>query len=73
MQWTGLNELREKFLSFMESKGCLRLPSFPLIPKDDKSLLLINSGMAPIQVKLHLLRQELLLVRSVSVLLILKK
>ena len=49
MQWTGVNELREKFLSFMESKGCLRLPSFPLIPKDDKSLLLINSGMAPMK------------------------
>lgn len=49
MEWTGLNELREKFLSFMESKGCLRLPSFPLIPKDDKSLLLINSGMAPMK------------------------
>ncbi len=49
MQWTGLNELREKFLSFMESKGCLRLPSFPLIPKEDKSLLLINSGMAPMK------------------------
>ena len=49
MQYTGLNELREKFLSFMESKGHLRLPSFPLIPKDDKSLLLINSGMAPMK------------------------
>ena len=49
MKWTGVNELREKFLSFMESKGCLRLPSFPLIPKDDKSLLLINSGMAPMK------------------------
>lgn len=49
MKWTGLNELRESFLSFMESKGCLRLPSFPLIPKDDKSLLLINSGMAPMK------------------------
>lgn len=49
MKWTGLNELREKFLSFMESKGCLRLPSFPLIPKDDNSLLLINSGMAPMK------------------------
>ncbi len=49
MQWTGLNELREKFLSFMESKGCLRLQSFPLIPKDDNSLLLINSGMAPMK------------------------
>ncbi len=49
MQWTGLNELREKFLSFMESKGHLRLSSFPLIPKDDNSLLLINSGMAPMK------------------------
>ena len=49
MEWTGLNELREKFLSFMESKGCLRLPSFPLIPKNDNSLLLINSGMAPMK------------------------
>ncbi|MGN0517800.1 MAG: alanine--tRNA ligase [Acutalibacteraceae bacterium] len=49
MQWTGLNELREKFLSFYESKGHLRLKSFPLIPKDDNSLLLINSGMAPMK------------------------
>ena len=49
MQYTGLNELREKFLSFMESKGHLRLESFPLIPKDDNSLLLINSGMAPMK------------------------
>ncbi len=49
MQWTGLNELREKFLSFFESKGHLRLPSFSLIPKDDNSLLLINSGMAPMK------------------------
>ncbi|MGN1139434.1 MAG: alanine--tRNA ligase [Ruminococcus sp.] len=49
MKWTGLNELREKFLSFMESKGCLRLDSFPLIPKNDNSLLLINSGMAPMK------------------------
>ena len=49
MQWTGLNELREKYLSFFESKGHLRLPSFPLIPKDDNSLLLINSGMAPMK------------------------
>ena len=47
MKWTGLNELREKFLEFFESKGCLRLPSFSLVPKDDNSLLLINSGMAP--------------------------
>ena len=49
MQYMGLNELREIFLSFMESKGHLRLPSFPLIPKDDNSLLLINSGMAPMK------------------------
>ncbi len=50
MEWTGLNELREKFLSFFESKGHLRLKSFSLIPpKDDTSLLLINSGMAPMK------------------------
>lgn len=49
MEWTGLNELREKFLSFFESKDCLRLPSFSLVPKDDNSLLLINSGMAPMK------------------------
>ena len=49
MQWMGLNEIREKFLSFFESKGHLRLPSFPLVPKGDKSLLLINSGMAPMK------------------------
>ena len=49
MEWTGLNELREKFLEFFESKGHLRLPSFSLIPKDDNSLLLINSGMAPMK------------------------
>ncbi len=49
MEWTGLNELREKYLSFFESKGHLRLPSFSLIPQNDKSLLLINSGMAPMK------------------------
>lgn len=49
MKWTGLNELRETYLSFFESKGHLRLPSFSLIPKDDNSLLLINSGMAPMK------------------------
>ena len=49
MKWTGLNELREKYLSFFESKGHLRLPSFPLVPINDKSLLLINSGMAPMK------------------------
>jgi len=49
MEWTSLNELREKYLSFFESKGHLRLPSFSLIPQNDKSLLLINSGMAPMK------------------------
>ena len=49
MKWTSLNELREKFLTFFESKGHLRLPSFPLVPINDKSLLLINSGMAPLK------------------------
>ena len=38
MKWTGLNELREQFLSFFESKGHTRLPSYPLVPIDDKSL-----------------------------------
>ena len=45
----GLNELREMFLSFFETKGHLRLPSFSLIPQNDVSLLLINSGMAPMK------------------------
>lgn len=50
MEWTGLNELREKYLSFFESKGHQRLPSFPLLPSSDEaSLLLINSGMAPMK------------------------
>ena len=49
MQWTSLNDLREKYLSFFESKGHLRLPSFSLVPQGDKSLLLINSGMAPMK------------------------
>ena len=49
MKWTGLNDLREKYLSFFESKGHLRLPSFSLVPNNDKSLLLINSGMAPMK------------------------
>ncbi len=50
MKWTSLNELREDFLSFFESKGHLRLESFSLIPSaEDKSLLLINSGMAPMK------------------------
>ena len=49
MKPMGVNEIREKFLSFFESKNCLRLGSFPLIPKNDASLLLINSGMAPMK------------------------
>ena len=49
MQYRGLNELREMYLKFFETKGHLRLPSFSLIPKDDNSLLLINSGMAPMK------------------------
>ena len=49
MQWASVNQLREQFLSFFESKGHLRLPSFSLIPQNDKSLLLINSGMAPMK------------------------
>ncbi len=49
MKWTSVNDLREKYLSFFETKGHLRLPSFPLIPNNDKSLLLINSGMAPMK------------------------
>ncbi|MBQ7591778.1 MAG: alanine--tRNA ligase, partial [Clostridia bacterium] len=49
MQPLSLNVIRERFLSFFESKGHLRLPSFPLIPRNDKSLLLINSGMAPMK------------------------
>lgn len=49
MQKLGLNEIREKFLSFFESKQHLRLPSFPLVPQGDNSLLLINAGMAPLK------------------------
>ncbi|MDR2647382.1 MAG: alanine--tRNA ligase [Oscillospiraceae bacterium] len=49
MEWTGLNELRERYLSFFESKDHLRLPSFSLVPQGDKSLLLINAGMAPLK------------------------
>jgi alanyl-tRNA synthetase len=49
MKWTGLNDLREAFLSFYESKEHLRHKSFPLVPIDDKSLLLINAGMAPLK------------------------
>lgn len=49
MEWTSLNDLREKYLAFFESKGHLRMPSYSLIPNNDKSLLLINSGMAPMK------------------------
>ena len=49
MKWTSLNDLREKYLKFFEEKEHLRLGSFPLVPQGDKSLLLINSGMAPMK------------------------
>ncbi|MBO5089359.1 MAG: alanine--tRNA ligase [Clostridia bacterium] len=49
MKWTSLNDLRESYLSFFEEKGHLRLGSFSLVPNNDKSLLLINSGMAPMK------------------------
>lgn len=56
MKWTGLNEVREKYLSFFESKAHTRMPSAPLVPIGDNSLLLINSGMAPL--KKYFLGQE---------------
>ena len=49
MEPLGLNEIRERYLAFFESKGHLRLKSFSLVPHNDKSLLLINSGMAPMK------------------------
>lgn len=49
VQKLGLNEIREKYLSFFESKGHLRMQSFPLVPQNDPSLLLINAGMAPLK------------------------
>ena len=49
MKYMGVNELREEYLKFFESKGHLRLDSFPLVPKNDNSLLLINAGMAPLK------------------------
>ncbi len=49
MEWTSLNDLREKYLNFFENKGHLRLGSYSLVPNNDKSLLLINSGMAPMK------------------------
>ncbi|MBQ7069855.1 MAG: alanine--tRNA ligase [Ruminococcus sp.] len=49
MKWTSLNELRESYLKFFESKGCLRHKSYPLVPQGDNSLLLIVAGMAPLK------------------------
>lgn len=50
MKWMGLNELRESYLKFFESKGHLRMQSFPLVPPaDDNSILLINAGMTPLK------------------------
>lgn len=50
MKWMGLNELRESYLKFFESKGHLRMNSFPLVPPaDDNSILLINAGMTPLK------------------------
>lgn len=49
MQYMGLNEIREAYLSFFESKGHLRLKSFSLIPRNDRSILLINAGMTPLK------------------------
>ncbi len=49
MEWRGLNDLREQFLTFFESKNHTRMASASLIPQGDKSLLLINSGMAPLK------------------------
>lgn len=49
MEWTSLNDLREKFLNFFESKGHLSRGSYPLVPESDKSLLLIVAGMAPLK------------------------
>ncbi|MBR2461233.1 MAG: alanine--tRNA ligase [Clostridia bacterium] len=49
MKWTGLNDIREKYLTFFESKGHLRHKSFPLVPINDKSILLINAGMTPLK------------------------
>lgn len=49
MKWMGLNDIREKYLAFFESKGHMRLPSFSLVPQGDKSILLINAGMTPMK------------------------
>ncbi len=49
MKWTSLNDLRESYLKFFESKGHLRRKSYPLVPIGDKSILLINAGMTPLK------------------------
>lgn len=49
MEWTSLNDLREAYLKFFESKGCLRKKSYSLVPQNDNSLLLIVAGMAPLK------------------------
>jgi len=49
MKKLGLNEIRERYLKFFENKGHLRLPSFPLVPRNDQSILLINAGMTPLK------------------------
>ena len=49
MQYRGVNELRRMFLDFFESKGHLKMKSFSLVPHNDNSLLIINSGMAPLK------------------------
>ena len=49
MKWTSVNDIRESYLSFFESKGHLRHKSFPLVPIGDKSILLINAGMTPLK------------------------
>ena len=49
MKYMGLNEIREKYLNFFESKGHLKMDSFPLVPQNDKSILLINAGMTPLK------------------------
>ena len=49
MKYMGLNEIRAKYLNFFESKGHLKMDSFPLVPQNDKSILLINAGMTPLK------------------------
>ena len=49
MEWMGLNDIRKKYLEYFESQGHLMMPSFSLVPQGDKSLLLINAGMAPLK------------------------